>query len=283
MLKARVITALVLLAGFLAVLFWLPFSGWMVFAGLIAGTGAWEWGGLIKLDRSSRWGYAAGSMAVCLALAFSIFNPDSGMVVKGQRLAALYTIAVAYWIAAVPAWLRIKWTLPGGLAGMLVGWVVLVPACLALMQLRATSPILLLAAMAAVWVADIAAYFCGRTFGRHKLAPSVSPGKTWEGAAGALLGVLGYGFIAAGFAGALASLSNAGLMLFGLALVVLTAVSIVGDLFESLAKRQAGVKDSGNLLPGHGGVLDRIDSLTSTLPLVGLAALLFEGRIQWLQ
>jgi phosphatidate cytidylyltransferase len=283
MLKARVITALVLLGGFLAVLFWLPFSGWMVFAGLIAGTGAWEWGGLIKLDRSSRWGYAAGSMAVCLALAFTIFNPDSGMVVKAQRLEALYAIAVLYWIAAVPAWLRTKWTLPAGLAGMLVGWVVLVPACLALMQLRAISPILLLAAMAAVWVADIAAYFCGRAFGRHKLAPSVSPGKTWEGAAGALLGVLGYGFISAGFAGGLASLSNAGLILFGLALVVLTAVSIVGDLFESLAKRQAGVKDSGNLLPGHGGVLDRIDSLTSTLPLVGLAALLFEGRVQWLQ
>lgn len=283
MLKARVITALLLLAGFLAVLFWLPFSGWMVFAGLVVGTGAWEWGGLIKLDRPSRWGYAAGSMAICLALAFSIFNPDNGTVVKAQMLAALYAIAAFYWLTAVPAWLRTKWMLPGGLVGMLVGWVVLVPACLALMQLRAIDPMLLLAAMAAVWMADIAAYFCGRAFGRHKLAPSVSPGKTWEGAAGALFGVIGYGFAVAGAAGKLAAVSTAGLVVFGLVLVVLTAVSIVGDLFESLAKRQAGVKDSGNLLPGHGGVLDRIDSLTSTLPLVGLAVLVFQGRVQWLQ
>jgi phosphatidate cytidylyltransferase len=132
-------------------------------------------------------------------------------------------------------------------------------------------------------VADIAAYFCGRAFGRHKLAPSVSPGKTWEGALGALVGVLGYGFVAAWSAGRLVAAPPLDLALFGLALAVFTAVSIIGDLFESLAKRQAGVKDSGNLLPGHGGVLDRIDSLTSTLPLAGLALLLSEGRVQWLQ
>ena len=281
MLKTRIITALALLAGFLAVLFWPPFSAWMVFAALVAGLGAWEWGGLVKLDRPSRWAYASGSMAVCLVLALSVFDPASGAVAKMQILAGLYALAALYWVAVVAAWLRMKWMLPGGLTGMLVGWVVLIPACLSLMHLRAISPILLLAAMAAVWVADIAAYFCGRAFGRHKLAPSISPGKTWEGAAGALAGVLGYGFVAAGIAGKLGSASISGLLVFGLALVVLTAVSIVGDLFESLAKRQAGVKDSSKLLPGHGGVLDRIDSLTSALPLVGLAALFFGERIQW--
>lgn len=280
MLKARVITALILLAGFLVALFWLPFAGWAVFAGLVACSGAWEWGGLIKLDRLARWGYALGSMAVCLSLAFWIFSPESGAVAQLHALTALYAIAALYWAFAVPAWLGRKWMLPAGLRGMMVGWVVLVPACLALIQLRAIGPLLLLAAMAAVWVADIAAYFCGRAFGRHKLAPSISPGKTWEGAAGALFGVLAYGFAVAGAAGRLAPASAAGLALLGLALAVLTAVSIVGDLFESMVKRQAGVKDSGRLLPGHGGVLDRIDSLTSTLPLVGLAALLLEGRIQ---
>lgn len=283
MLKARVITALFLLAGFLAVLFWPPFAGWMVFSALVAGLGAWEWGGLIKLDRASRWGYASGAMAACMALALSAFDIDSGVVTKVHWLAWAYVISVVFWGLAVPAWLRVKWALPGGLSGMLLGWVLLLPACLALMQLRAISPILLLATMAAVWVADIAAYFCGRAFGRHKLAPSVSPGKTWEGALGALIGVLVYGFVAAWYAGKLIAVPPLDLALFGLALAAFTAVSIIGDLFESLAKRKAGVKDSGNLLPGHGGVLDRIDSLTSTLPLAGLALLLSEGQIQWLQ
>jgi phosphatidate cytidylyltransferase len=127
---------------------------------------------------------------------------------------------------------------------------------------------LLLAAMALVWIADIAAYFCGRAFGRNKLAPSISPGKTREGAFGALLAVLVYGFVLALKQWPDASAER----LAGVAVVLLllTVLSIVGDLFESLLKRQAGIKDSSNLLPGHGGVLDRIDSLTSTLPLVAL-------------
>jgi phosphatidate cytidylyltransferase len=122
--------------------------------------------------------------------------------------------------------------------------------------------------MAMVWVADISAFFAGRKFGRHKLAPNISPGKTWEGVAGALLGVIVYVEIVILVSGL--QQHNA---LFVYALVGV-ALSVMGDLFESAIKRQAGVKDSGTLLPGHGGLLDRIDALTSTLPLAALTILL---------
>jgi phosphatidate cytidylyltransferase len=119
--------------------------------------------------------------------------------------------------------------------------------------------------MALVWVADISAYFVGRAFGRHKLAPAISPGKTWEGASGAILGGLLYVFLLRQYGNLPLTLSVAAIVPVT---AVLVAISIIGDLFESMIKRQAGVKDSSQLLPGHGGVLDRIDSLTSTLPLV---------------
>jgi phosphatidate cytidylyltransferase len=127
----------------------------------------------------------------------------------------------------------------------------------------------MLAVMALVWVADIAAYFAGRAFGRHKLAPAISPGKTWEGVAGAIAGVLIYGAAVLSYSPLAGKLPLPTAALAAL-LVLLTAVSVMGDLFESLLKRQAGIKDSSQLLPGHGGVLDRIDALTSTLPVAAL-------------
>ena len=190
----------------------------------------------------------------------------------------LFALAGLFWLLVVPLWLLAKWNLEKLLVGLLAGWIVLLPACLALMQLRAIHPLLLLACMAAVWVADIAAYFCGRAFGRHKLAPMISPGKTWEGAIGAFIGVTLYGMIIAWAAERLFTKSISTPVLAGI-LLILTAVSILGDLFESLVKRQAGVKDSGTILPGHGGVLDRIDSLTSSLPLAGLAILAWDGWV----
>ena len=121
-------------------------------------------------------------------------------------------------------------------------------------------------------LADIAAYFTGRAFGRRKLAPSISPGKSWEGAYGAVVGVAVYGLACLSYIGY--PLGEPGRLVLALVgLVAFTAVSIIGDLFESMVKRQAGVKDSGTLLPGHGGILDRIDSLTSTLPLAALVVL----------
>jgi phosphatidate cytidylyltransferase len=145
--------------------------------------------------------------------------------------------------------------------------VLLLPVWLALVQLRQAGPLTLLAIMSVVWLADIGAYFAGRSFGKHKLAPAISPGKTWEGAIGGAVAVLAYGLL---LSSKLPPTLAGNLPLLLMVLVLLTAISILGDLFESLLKRQAGLKDSSNVLPGHGGVLDRIDSLTSTLPLVAL-------------
>lgn len=269
---------MLLLAGFLAMLFLLPFSGWLLFSSLVAGIGAWEWGGLMKLGPAGRRAYALVAMSLCGVLGLAIFDGGTGTIRQGTLLSSIFLAAALFWLLVVPAWLNAKWPTAARLPGMLAGGMVLIPACLALMQLRAFAPLFLLAAMASVWVADISAYACGRACGRHKLAPTISPGKTWEGAAGAAAGVLIYGFIVAWAFGRLPQTAGAG-FLFAIALLVLTGVSIVGDLFESLAKRQAGVKDSGAILPGHGGVLDRIDSLTSSLPLVGLAVLIWEGRM----
>lgn len=257
MLRARVITALFLVTGFLAVLFRLPDPGpVLVFAG-IAAIAAWEWAGLIKAGFFGRAMFAAGVLVSCLLLWPAPY---------AAAAAWLGGVAVLFWLTVVPFWLKGGWSLAGS-GGWLVGWLVIVPTWAALADLQARNPLLLLAAMGLVWVADIAAYFTGRALGRHKLAPAISPGKTWEGVGGAVLGVLVYGTVVGRQFGEMDGVALPRLAVF---LVLLTALSIMGDLFESLAKRQAGLKDSGQLLPGHGGVLDRIDSQTSTLPLVAL-------------
>jgi phosphatidate cytidylyltransferase len=128
--------------------------------------------------------------------------------------------------------------------------------------------------MSAIWISDTAAYFSGRAWGRRKLAPSISPGKTWEGVAGALAAVLVYALLWSNSSG-----SEARASLLVPLLLLLAAMGIIGDLFESLMKRQAGVKDSGNILPGHGGILDRIDALTSTLPLAILSLLILQSEL----
>lgn len=278
MLRARVVTALFLLAGFLAMLFLLPFIGWIILVSVIAGISAWEWGGLVRMPPLGRGCYALVLMVCCGLAGLFVFDSEVGVIRQGAFLLAIYILAGSFWLVAVPFWLKEKWPTSARIPGLLAGGVVLIPACLALMQLRAFAPLFLLAAMAAVWVADIAAYASGRAFGRHKLAQNISPGKTWEGAAGAAGGVLIYGVVVAWLTSRVPGTSGGWLLLLS-ALALLTIVSILGDLFESLIKRQAGVKDSGRILPGHGGVLDRIDSLTSTLPLVGMAVLIWEGQM----
>ncbi|MCX7172525.1 MAG: phosphatidate cytidylyltransferase [Proteobacteria bacterium] len=266
MLKARIITALFLASGLVAALFLLPRLGSVVaFSGIVA-IAAWEWGGLLRAGMKARWLFGLITCLPCTAL-YSLRMPVTLLV-------ALWSLALVFWLLLVPIWFRQRWTLHANASGFLVGWLLLIPSWAGMVSLQARSPWLLLAALALVWVADIAAYFSGRAFGRHKLAPSISPGKTWEGAAGACIGVLVYAAVVGGGTGWLAQLNWLYILLIALGLLLLTVVSILGDLFESLAKRQAGVKDSSALLPGHGGILDRIDSLTSTLPLAGLAALL---------
>lgn len=275
MLRTRVITALVLVAILLPSLFWLPQSVWALLIAGFIGVGAWEWGALLGWRGPARIALGVATALFCAALA--LLDPAAigadGFAPAQTWVFACYGLSTVFWLLLVPFWLRGKWAVRG-LPGLLVGAVVLLPTWLAMVQLRAFGAPLLLAVFALVWMADIAAYFAGRRFGRHKLAPTISPGKTWEGAAGATLGVLVYGLVL----GHLHLAGKVALPLWVLALLLATAVSIIGDLFESLLKRKAGIKDSSNVLPGHGGVLDRIDSLTSTLPLVALAWLLLVGN-----
>ncbi|MGA8881282.1 MAG: phosphatidate cytidylyltransferase [Azonexus sp.] len=268
MLKTRVITALVLLVLVLPSLFFLPQAYWALLVALFIGVAAWEWGGLLGFEQNKR--LLTGAALATLCAAAILLDPAAIAGALSPWVMVSYGMAALFWCAVIPFWLRAKWKLPHGFPGLLVGLVVLFPTWLALVQLRVAGPGVLLAIMATVWMADIAAYFSGKTFGKHKLAPTISPGKTWEGALGAGVGVVLYGIVLR-----LAfSFAPVGLPLWVLGLLALTAISIMGDLYESMLKRQAGIKDSSNVLPGHGGVLDRIDSLTSTLPVVALLWLL---------
>jgi len=176
-----------------------------------------------------------------------------------------FVAASLFWILVAPVWLARGVSARQRVALATSGLLVLVPAALALVLLR---PGQVLQVLVLVWIADSAAYFFGRRWGRRKLAPSISPGKTWEGAWGGIAGAALYAMIGGTFLTGIARLPA-----YLFIAVVLAAISIVGDLFESAAKRQAEVKDSGALLPGHGGILDRIDSATAVLPVAALVLL----------
>jgi phosphatidate cytidylyltransferase len=261
MLRARVVTALVLLFAFLAVLFLLPASAAAAAFGLVAAVAAWEWAGLTRMEAGGRVLYALVMAALCASIHAA--GPSA--------FALFWEAAAAFWLLVAPLWLYRRWTLIGKLfLGYALGVLLIVATWSALVSLYTRSPWLLIGVMALAWVSDIAAYFTGRAIGRRKLAPNISPGKTWEGVGGAVVGVLAFGTIVGAAGGYLSSASATSLLVAVLCLLLLTALGIVGDLFESLLKRQAGIKDSSNLLPGHGGVLDRIDSQMAILPLAAL-------------
>lgn len=272
MLKSRVITAITLLALLLGALFALPPLAWAVLIVAMVMQGIVEWSrlsGLSGRQANAYWG-------LTLLLMLGLLWADAGAA-EAQRLylhLAIYAVAALLWLIIVPAWLMAGWKVKQPLLMALTGWAVLVPTGLAMLDLReaAPSPWILLFVMGLVWVADIAAYFTGRRFGKNKLAPSISPGKTWEGVAGALLGVSVYVVLVWSFSPYFAHREVQPILL--LAAWWWMGLAVIGDLFESAVKRQAGVKDSGALLPGHGGLLDRIDALTSTLPLAAMAMLL---------
>ncbi len=274
MLKTRIITAVVLLAVFFSALFGLSPLAWLVFATLVAAVAAWEWGALMAWSGSAR--VALGGALALVSAALAMWAPAALGLAGELNVHAdaawslgrfFYVPAAVLWLVVVPLWMRLRWPLPRGAVGVAVGALVLLPTWLALVQLRAVGAAALVAVMAVAWIADTGAYFVGRAFGRHKLAPSISPGKTWEGAVGGGAAVLAYGFA---LAPKLPPVLGARPGLLALLIVAVTLMSVVGDLFESLLKRQAGLKDSSHVLPGHGGVLDRIDSLTSILPLSAL-------------
>jgi phosphatidate cytidylyltransferase len=278
-LKQRVITAIVLLAILLPALFWpspLPFAG--VTLVLIAAA-AWEWGRLNGLAQGQAVAFAAACLLMC-AGAWA-----GGLLVK--PLGLLWSVAGALWVLAaawllrtgVEGWPRIPRAVRL-VAGLLALWV----AWLAVAQARVIGINFLLSILVLVWVADIAAYAAGRAFGlkftRRKLAPAISPGKSWEGAWGGMAGVmvLAIAWVIAdrvwhaSVPSLYSRLVAPGWWLLVIAVLFLAAMSIAGDLVESLIKRSAGVKDSSNLLPGHGGVLDRVDALLPTLPLAMMLA-----------
>jgi phosphatidate cytidylyltransferase len=225
---------------------------------------AWEWGRLLKLNGAGPVAYAILAALVLVASTFLGVAPK-----------ALFQMAVIFWVLAGPYALLRKPTLAAGPWRMFLlfaGLVVFVACWHALVAARTVGVAFVLSLLLVVWLADIGAYFAGKAFGRHKLAPSISPGKTWEGALGGFAAVIVIGSIAAAtrvFAPTLFSafVEHLGWIRALVALTVLVAFSVVGDLFESLLKRQAGVKDSSGLLPGHGGVLDRIDALLPVLPI----------------
>lgn len=274
MLKTRVITAIVMLAIFVPSLFFMPQTAWALLMAGLAAVAGWEWGGFMRLSAGTRYLIGAAVGGVCLLIL--AFNPAMLGAETPARLhdaMPLLGLACAFWGLLVPFWLRHKWPLGAGARAIATGLLLIIPTWIAIVQLRLPGPGVLLAVMAAVWLADIGAYFFGRLFGRHKLAVSISPGKTWEGAIGGALVVLVYGLSLR----TMFSLDRYPLWTWVLALLLVASVSVIGDLFESLLKRQVGLKDSSGVLPGHGGVMDRIDSLTSVLPLAALLAILLEG------
>ena len=268
MLRTRVLTAAVLLVVFLAALFLLPKPGWIAFCAVLLGVAAWEWGALAALAGISRTLYTALVTGVFMLPEVLEVSWADGLYAP----AWIYYAATLFWLILVPVWIWRQPRLASRALLLAVGAMVLVPAAAALVDLRGVQPSLLLGVLGTVWISDTAAYFAGRRFGKRKLAPSISPGKTWEGVAGALVAV-GLYALAWAHLGRPGMPGGAGVAFAWLlpVLLGLAVVGMIGDLFESLIKRQAGVKDSGTLLPGHGGVLDRIDAPVAMLPLAILA------------
>lgn len=258
MLRQRIITALWLLPVALGGFFLLQGGWFALFIGLVVVIGGWEWAHLAGFAaQKQRTGYAA-SLAALLLVLYQL----------PQLAGLVLALAILWWLAAIglvlgyPASQRMWRSLP---VRLLIGLLILVPAWQGLLLLKQwpEGNSLILAVMLLVWAADIGAYFSGKRFGRRKLALQVSPGKSWEG----LYGGLACSLLLTLLLGLYRDWAARDLMmaLLGAALVVL--ISVVGDLTESMFKRQSGLKDSSNLLPGHGGVLDRIDSLTAAVPM----------------
>jgi len=261
-LRKRVLTAVVLAASLLAILLWMPAWVMVVALTVVLLAGAWEWSAFLRLSSAGRRLIYVALVALLLPLAWRVSAHRDGRDLI-LVAALLWWVTAFMWIAFAPR-LVSRWA--AGVAGVLA----LVPSWLALVWLRLAPPHgqWVLFTLILVWAADIGAFFVGRRFGRIRLAPEVSPGKTWEGVLGGV--------------GLSALVAVGGSLWFRVPLAVFlplclatVAFSVVGDLTESLLKRFAGMKDSGSVFPGHGGVMDRIDSLTGAAPvlLLGLTLL----------
>jgi len=285
LLKQRIITALILAPAAIAAIFYLPMT---YFAGLlmaILAIGAWEWARFMGITNTlQRLSYAGISTVLIALIWFMLPVEQSWFLISGLQIeiTSLLWLSVLWWLIAAlfmfsypktsAVWAKNKFIIA------VFGWLTLVPTWLAFMVLRTNNYVmdefqgaqLLMYLFMLVWSADIGAYFFGKAMGKHKLMPNVSPGKTIEGFLGgvvcaALLTII------VGFS---LDWSSEEFITALLVTAVIASVSVLGDLTESMFKRQAGVKDSGTILPGHGGILDRIDSLTATAPIFALCYLL---------
>ncbi|WP_444931822.1 phosphatidate cytidylyltransferase [Microbulbifer sp. SSSA002] len=276
MLKQRIMTAVVLLALFVGVLFSLPMQWFsLVFVGVIL-LGGWEWANLSNLNRALRFVFLGALGLSLMATAQYVFsmNFDAPDIDRGRQILA---VACGWWALAF-LWVQ-SYPSSAVLWGNrwvrgLIGLVVLVPTWLSLVVLRGLDhgPWLVLYVVAIVAAADVGAYFVGRKFGKRKLAREVSPGKSWEG----FFGGLGACLILALGTCFLFELPLKNTILFTFGVLVTALASVIGDLVESMFKRHRGIKDSSHMLPGHGGLLDRIDSLSAALPVFTMAALASE-------
>ena len=267
MLGTRIITAVVLLVVLLALLASNSILAVAVAAGVFLAAAAWEASRLFK----NRYAIAVATLWTVL-FAATVWR---GVYITPRPLMTLMMVCVLIWVIRLAPSLKVGLPPLDGFGNKLLGAVygVAILGCfVAILALFAHSPLYLLSILAIVWIADIGAYFSGKAFGKRKLAPSISPGKSWEGAIGGWLAVL----VLVGASTQLTALRETfgahvlaarGWPVLILVLTLIAAASVIGDLFESMLKRRAGAKDSSALLPGHGGVLDRIDALIPTLPL----------------
>lgn len=273
MLKQRVITALVLAVIFLTALFGLPAGYFSFFIGAVLLVGAWEWASLSGF--SAVWQRLVYSFALLILLVVASrylgFEGEASPQLNNLVIRDLLIVGCGWWALAlllVQGYPSSSVLWGHKVLRLAMGVMVLIPTWVALVYVRQQNngAWLVLLLMLVVAVADSGGYFAGRRFGKHKLAPAVSPGKTWEGFAG--------GFLANCLLALILSQVLGASLLLVLALIVPTSlISVLGDLLESMVKRHAGAKDSGSILPGHGGILDRVDGITAGAPVFALALL----------
>lgn len=254
MLRQRILTAIIALALLALVLFVLPPQFLPYVVGTLMAGAAWEWGNLLGLSQRQRLVYSGAVVAIMIV----------SWTVGRSEIVQLLTLGVAFWVLAFVGlfFYPLKFSRT---AGMCVGCLVIVPAFSAIAYLFVTNVMLLICCFLIVWLTDLGGYFAGKAVGRVKLAPSISPGKTWEGVVGGMILVVALGSVVANYTG------QSYLLVLPFFLGTAT-ISIVGDLSVSVFKRIAGVKDSGTLFPGHGGILDRIDSIMAATPFFALGA-----------
>lgn len=261
MLKTRIITAAVLLGLFIPALFWLPMMWWASIMLVLTLVCLHEWAGFFQLKPWQARIYLV--LSTLTGVTWLILLQQRGFHWFFYHAMQIFLLASLFWILVVPVALFFNRFLRQRVVNLVLGWGLMMSLWMALVTAQEVNPYVLLVLLSTIWLADSAAYFFGKQFGRHKLAPAISPGKTWEGALGALFATAVYAVVLKA-TGAVSTWW----VIPGLWLV--TIVGIYGDLFESFFKRRANLKDSGQFLPGHGGLLDRVDGLIPALP-VGLS------------